>query len=195
LFLGGGIVTFWTDAIWYRSVGFDSVFWTRVLTQLGLFVGMLVVALIALLGNLWLAGRSLPAGPGGGRGLSDYVERWANAARTAPGPVRPSRSGCLDRPDLQPRHRILPLPAAVPAAAAIDRHEPADRVARDRCRAVRGRPARWLDRGHGPGQDSPRGTRRPADPAHRGRLSARQARARVLVPRRGGGRELHRQER
>ena len=29
----------WTDALWYRSVGFDSVFWTRVGAQAGLFLG------------------------------------------------------------------------------------------------------------------------------------------------------------
>jgi uncharacterized membrane protein (UPF0182 family) len=95
LFLGGGVVTFWTDAIWYRSVGFDSVFWTRVLTQLGLFVGTLVAALIVLLGNLWLAGRAVPAGPASGLGLGGYVERWANAARNA----QERRVGGLDDDD------------------------------------------------------------------------------------------------
>ena len=29
----------WTDAIWYTSVGFDDVFWTRLGAQVGLFVG------------------------------------------------------------------------------------------------------------------------------------------------------------
>jgi len=28
----------WTDALWFQSVGFDSVFWTRLTAQLGLFL-------------------------------------------------------------------------------------------------------------------------------------------------------------
>ncbi|MHB8399810.1 MAG: UPF0182 family membrane protein [Candidatus Limnocylindrales bacterium] len=93
LALSGSIVTFWTDAIWFRSVGFESVFWTRVLTQLGLFVGTLVVALIVLLGGLWLADRGVPrtAGrvSGGGGSIFDrladaarQMEERSNAART-----------------------------------------------------------------------------------------------------------------
>ena len=30
LLFGSGTIEFWTDAIWFKSVGFDSVFWTRV---------------------------------------------------------------------------------------------------------------------------------------------------------------------
>src|ERR1700704_3734999 len=52
LLLGGTIITFVTDAIWFRSVGFESVFWTRIGTQAGLFIGTLVVGLIVLLGGL-----------------------------------------------------------------------------------------------------------------------------------------------
>ena len=37
ILLGVG-VNFLTDAIWFQSVGYESVFWTRVLTQVGLFV-------------------------------------------------------------------------------------------------------------------------------------------------------------
>ena len=59
LFLGVG-VDFWTDAIWYQSVGYASVFWTRVGTQWWLFAGVFVVALAVLLGNLWLAARMAP---------------------------------------------------------------------------------------------------------------------------------------
>ena len=33
----------WTDAIWYASVGYDAVFWTRLGAQVGLFVGGLVL--------------------------------------------------------------------------------------------------------------------------------------------------------
>ena len=42
----------WTDALWYKSVGFDSVFWTRLAATFGLFVGATVLAAVVLLGNL-----------------------------------------------------------------------------------------------------------------------------------------------
>ncbi len=59
ILLGVG-VNFLTDAIWFQSVGYESVFWTRVLTQAGLFVAGGLVALVFLLFNFWLAGRLLP---------------------------------------------------------------------------------------------------------------------------------------
>jgi len=73
--LGGSIVNLWTDLIWYRSVGFDSVFWTRILTQLGLFVGMLLLALLFLLGSFWLADRAVPptTGRSGGGSITDRI--------------------------------------------------------------------------------------------------------------------------
>jgi hypothetical protein len=30
-------IELWTDAIWFKSVGYDQVFWTRVGVQVGLF--------------------------------------------------------------------------------------------------------------------------------------------------------------
>ncbi len=60
LILGGIAVDLWTDVIWYQSVGFDSVFWTRLGAQAGLFVATVVIAAVVLLGNLWLAGRLVP---------------------------------------------------------------------------------------------------------------------------------------
>ncbi len=59
LLVGFG-VDLWTDAIWYKSVGFDGVFWTRIGAQALLFVGGLLFALVFLLANLWLAGRLIP---------------------------------------------------------------------------------------------------------------------------------------
>src|SRR5438874_545537 len=53
-------IQLWTDVLWYKSVGFDQVFWTRLGTQSGLFVGGGLLALAVLLGNLWLAGRLAP---------------------------------------------------------------------------------------------------------------------------------------
>jgi uncharacterized membrane protein (UPF0182 family) len=84
VFLGFG-VDFWTDAIWFRSVGFESVFWTRVGTQFWLFVGVLVLAAVVLLLDLWLARRLLPPeseGDGTG-GLRGVLGRFAVAAREA----------------------------------------------------------------------------------------------------------------
>ena len=53
-------INLWTDAIWYRSVGFDSVFWTRLGVQAGLFIAAAVLALVVLLGNLLIANRMAP---------------------------------------------------------------------------------------------------------------------------------------
>ncbi len=60
LILAGTGVDIWTNAIWYKSVGFDAVFWTRLGAQAGLFAAGLVVALVVLLGNLLIAGRLTP---------------------------------------------------------------------------------------------------------------------------------------
>ena len=72
-----------TDALWFHSVGFDSVFWTRIGAQAALFVGALVAGLVVLLGNLWLAGRlGPPAGTGGGA-IRSIVGRLNDAAEAA----------------------------------------------------------------------------------------------------------------
>jgi uncharacterized membrane protein (UPF0182 family) len=84
LLLGGTIVSFITDAIWFRSVGFENVFWTRIGTQAGLFAGTLVVALIVLLGGLWIADRAVPRGTGTlSSGIGSFFDRLAEAAREA----------------------------------------------------------------------------------------------------------------
>ncbi len=72
----------WTDALWYGSVGFDAVFWTRLSAQAGLFVAAGIVTLVVLLGNLWLAGRLMPppdlSRPGGS--FRSLFERLNEAA-------------------------------------------------------------------------------------------------------------------
>ncbi|MEJ7696372.1 MAG: UPF0182 family protein [Candidatus Limnocylindrales bacterium] len=85
LFTSG--LNLWTDALWYRSVGFDSVFWTRLGAQSALFLGAGVLALAVLLGNLALANRLAPAvGPADGRpggtfrGLFERLNEAAQAA-------------------------------------------------------------------------------------------------------------------
>ncbi len=90
IFLAGTGIDLWTDAIWYRSIGFDSVFWTRLTAQLGLFAVGLVIALVVLLFNLWLAGRLAPPPdpekPGRMRQMADEAQRRAErAARMAAG--------------------------------------------------------------------------------------------------------------
>ena len=79
-------IDLWTDAIWYRSVGFDQVFWTRLGTQGGLFALGGIVTLVVLLGNLWLAGRLSPTGAGGtvgGGTLRAWLDRLNEAAVSA----------------------------------------------------------------------------------------------------------------
>jgi uncharacterized protein len=82
VFLASTGIELWTDAIWYQSVGFDSVFWTRIGAQLGLFFGTLLVALIFLLFNLYLAGRlAPPADPDKPGRLRQMADRLNEAQR------------------------------------------------------------------------------------------------------------------
>ena len=84
LIVAGTGVDIWTDAIWYKSVGFDAVFWTRLGAQVGLFVGGLVIASIVLLGNLVLAGRlTPPVDPERPGRLRAIVDRLGEAQRQA----------------------------------------------------------------------------------------------------------------
>jgi len=73
----------WTDALWYTSVGFDSVFWTRLIATVGLGGIAFVVALIVLLGNLWLAGRLAPPPNGEPGTFRSWVDRFNEAAAAA----------------------------------------------------------------------------------------------------------------
>jgi uncharacterized membrane protein (UPF0182 family) len=80
LLIGPGI-DFITDAMWYRSVGFETFFWTRVGTEFWLFLGVLIVALVLLLGDLWLAGRLSPPPTAEKGTLAGWFERLGDAAR------------------------------------------------------------------------------------------------------------------
>ena len=101
-------IDLWTDAIWYRSVGFDSVFWTRLGAQAGCSRRRASSpALILLLGNLWLAGRLAPppsdAGAAAARcaGLLDRPQRGRGHRRPAAGggaTVRPVAGAGGDGP-------------------------------------------------------------------------------------------------
>jgi len=136
--LGVGL-DLWTDAIWYTSVGYDAVFWTRLAAELGLFVLVLVIALLVLLGNLWLAGRLVPPPDPDRPGvfqswadrLSDAVQRAeGGGARTGPygpyGPIgsEPGRREPAvvmegDLPDLTPLARWILAGLAVLIALGI----------------------------------------------------------------------------
>jgi len=78
LTLAGTGVDLWTDAIWYRSVGFDSVFWTRLGTQVLLFLGVALLAIVVLGANVLLAGRlAARHRPEAGGGVGRWRERFA----------------------------------------------------------------------------------------------------------------------
>ena len=78
-------IQLWTDAIWYRSVGYDQVFWTRLGAQVGLFLAGGLLAAAILLGNVWLAGRFSPPPAVGGRGgtIRSWIDRLNEAAANA----------------------------------------------------------------------------------------------------------------
>ena len=107
-------IDLWTDALWFQSVGFDAVFWTRLGAQGALFLGGTALVLIVLLVNLWLAGRLMPP-PQAGRGGSfgDLFTRLNDAAARQAEGSGPGRRygaeapkavsfGADDIPDLTP---------------------------------------------------------------------------------------------
>jgi uncharacterized membrane protein (UPF0182 family) len=76
----------WTDALWYASVGFDSVFWTRLTATFGLFIGAFVLSAAVLFLNLWVARRlAPPPTPGGTSSLRGLFDRLNEAAQAADG--------------------------------------------------------------------------------------------------------------
>ena len=248
-------IDLWTDALWFQSVGFDAVFWTRLGAQARAVRRRRSCSpLVVLLGNLWLAGRLAPPPADRRRRIAPVARRPDQRGR--PGsrrPARPARSAfgggrgrfgdeptadrlrgrrharpdaarrlgrsagsrcssrCIiggscrgawetvllwmhrvpfspdrdrgHRPDLRPRHRLLPVRAAVPAPrpGPVQRHRH-----RRRCSLVAGplprrrvaRRARLLD----PGPRPPRRPRRAVPAVGRVRLPARQARARRTAP-------------
>lgn len=75
LFLSLG-VGLWTDSIWYQSVGYADVFWTRIGSQVGLFVLGAVGSFAFLWLNVWLTGRFIPKGQMRRFSLDDFLERF-----------------------------------------------------------------------------------------------------------------------
>ena len=74
----------WTDAIWFQSVGYSNVFWTRFGSQIGLFALGAVFAFIFLWLNVWLSGRLIPKGEMRRFSLDDFLDRF-NMDRYASG--------------------------------------------------------------------------------------------------------------
>jgi uncharacterized membrane protein (UPF0182 family) len=127
LLLGVGL-DLWTDVLWFQSVGFDGVFWTRLTAQLGLFAVTTILALVILLGNLWLAGRMMPRPTDGGGSFRDLFERLNEAAQQADGrnsgrwnqpEARRVSFGTDDIPDLTPVATIALVAVSVLAALTI----------------------------------------------------------------------------
>jgi len=125
LFLSIG-VGFWTDLLWYRSVGYESVLWTRVGAIAALFLVGTVVALVVLLGNLAVARRLIPSiGPGGpsaGGGFGDILDRMGRAAASRGGWEAGPRPIVIDRdalPDMTPVATIVIVVLSVLVAIGV----------------------------------------------------------------------------
>ncbi len=60
LIFGSSIARFYTDWLWFGEVGYESVFWTTILTKLTLGLVAGVVFFVVLFTNLWLARKLAP---------------------------------------------------------------------------------------------------------------------------------------
>ena len=78
------LVSVATDAIWFNSVGFGNVFWTRVGSQIAFFAGGTVITFLVLWINLWLAGKFIPKGQLRRFSLDDFLERFQSGETLAP---------------------------------------------------------------------------------------------------------------
>ena len=65
-----------TDAIWFQSIGFGNVFWTRLGTQILFFIAGGAIAFAVLWINLWLAGRFIPKGQLRQFSFDDLLDRF-----------------------------------------------------------------------------------------------------------------------
>ncbi|MBN2114403.1 MAG: UPF0182 family protein [Acidimicrobiia bacterium] len=83
LFSLRGLANFWTDYLWFDSVGFSPVWRTLLFTKIVLAVIGIVVAFGLVLGNLWLAQRVGPqlAPPGPGEQVVLRYRTWASSHR------------------------------------------------------------------------------------------------------------------
>ena len=124
LLFGAGVLEFWTDAIWYQSVHFDAVFWTRIWATVILFVVGAGATLLILLGNLWLANRLAPPGDGTPASFGDVLQRLSEASaagdpRDRTGMPRPINAEPIPMPDLSPLATIVLAGLSILAALII----------------------------------------------------------------------------
>ncbi len=97
-----------TDAIWFQSVGFGNVFWTRLGSQILFFLVGAAVAFVWLWLNAWLAGRFIPKGQMRSFSLDDLIDRFNFdrymggdnfGGRPAAPPRRPGSGESIQVPD------------------------------------------------------------------------------------------------
>lgn len=69
-------VGFATDAIWFQSIGYGNVFWTRLGSQVLFFVVGAVLTFLILWFNLWLAGRFIPKGGLRRFSMDEFLDRF-----------------------------------------------------------------------------------------------------------------------
>ena len=139
-----------TDNVWYQSVGYGNVFWTRLTAQVGLFFLVLIGAALFLLGNLWVPRGSSRRPIRAARAACGHGS--SNSSRVRP-PVQPATTAAPSVATAADRSVAAP-PAAVPAVAARGRPATGPSVAaawaaelRDRDRAARSDPGGGLGRG------------------------------------------------
>jgi uncharacterized membrane protein (UPF0182 family) len=98
-----------TDAIWFQSIGYGDVFWTRLGSQILYFVAGAVIAFAVLWFNIWLAGRLIPKGQLRRFSMDDLlsrfsVDRYLGGDLLDRGPVvrprRASGSDSIEVPDV-----------------------------------------------------------------------------------------------
>jgi hypothetical protein len=65
-----------TDAIWFNSIGFGNVYWTRIGAQVASFAGGTLIAFAFVWFNLWLAGRFIPKGQLRRFSMDDLLDRF-----------------------------------------------------------------------------------------------------------------------
>ncbi|HEX8025836.1 MAG TPA: UPF0182 family protein, partial [Candidatus Limnocylindrales bacterium] len=121
LFVSVG-VGFWTDLLWYRSVGYESVLLTRVGAAAGLFVLGFLVTLVVLLGNLLIARRLAPPPSGASVGIGEALDRMARAGAARRGWDVGPRPVSIDRdalPDLAPVATLLIVGLTILVALTI----------------------------------------------------------------------------
>ncbi len=81
LTVGGTLINLVTDGMWYQSVGYAQVLWTRLGAQLALFLGVGLAVLVILLIDLLVASRLAPPPPPGGGSLRRLWDRLNEASR------------------------------------------------------------------------------------------------------------------